>query len=150
MKYYEILGASLKDDFLLDLFETYDVDVVYSYDRNHDGIDDQYFATIPEMGLEFIFSTDQILETLFLKKTIHNGFNPFSSEDPRDVPFDSLTEAVAWGNEKAIDLVHKSLSSGNASGGIPEWVKFEFKEYFVHYQFEAGGIDMVTLMAKNA
>jgi hypothetical protein len=36
MKYIDTIGILLKSDFLIDLFETYDVDVIYSYDRTHE------------------------------------------------------------------------------------------------------------------
>ena len=42
MKYINILDENLKCDFINDLFETYDVDVIYSYDRNYENMEDEH------------------------------------------------------------------------------------------------------------
>src|SRR5690554_4009377 len=99
MGYIDLLGISLKSDFLLDLFETYDVDVRYRYDRNHEGMDDEFIAQIPEMGLEFLFDSTQRLTTLFMRNIDHSGFDPFDGPDPRSVPFKTGAGAVQWAKE---------------------------------------------------
>lgn len=149
MKFTEILGSSLKSDFLIELFQTYDVEVVYRYDRNHEGIDDEYVALIPEMGLEFLFDSSQRVTTLFMKKTDHNGYNPFDGPDPRSLGFQSGTEAMAWAKENSIDAIHQESSSDPVFGTIPEWVRFNFGTFYEHYQFNGGELEMVTLGLPN-
>lgn len=68
MRYIDVIGKSLKSDFMMDLFETYDVDVIYVYDRTHEGMDDEYNASVPKLGLEFRFDQEQNVATLFMKK----------------------------------------------------------------------------------
>jgi len=51
MKYLDLLGIQLKDNFLNDLFETYEVEVIYEYDRTHENLPDEYRAEIPDLGL---------------------------------------------------------------------------------------------------
>lgn len=81
------------------MFETYEVDVLYRYDRTHENMDDKYVAEIPEMGLEFLFDSSQHLSTIFMKKVDHNGFKPFDGHDPRSVPFQTGIEAIEWAKE---------------------------------------------------
>jgi len=150
MKYCQVLGIQIKDEFLLDLFETYDVEVLYIYDRTYEGLDDQYFAKIPAMGLEFVFDSNQKLETIFMKYVIHNGFNPFSGKDPRDVSFLSVSEALVQTDEQAIGVTHQTATSHDIFGEAPAWVKFEFESYYLHYQFKNDGVELVTLMRKNS
>jgi len=150
MKYHELLGVSIKDDILLDLFETYDVEVIYRYDRNNGNLEDQYIAEISDMGLEFVFDLDQRLKTLFMKCVDHSGFNPFENEDPRHVPFRSNIEAIEWAKERSIDFIHQDAKTDDLLGEIPEWIKFNYQTYFVHYQFRDSVVDMVTISSGHA
>lgn len=75
MEYAETLNMKLKSEFFIDLFETHDVDVIYSYDRLHEGMDDEYWAKIPKMGLEFIFDSQQRHRAIFMSQVEFSGFN---------------------------------------------------------------------------
>jgi hypothetical protein len=150
MEYIELLGNQLKNDVLIDLFETYDVDVVYRYDRNHEGIDDEYIAEIPEMGLAFIFDSSQRLKTLFMKNVDHTGFNPFNGSDPITVPFKTGIEAMEWAHERTINAVHQESQKDDIFGVIPEWVKLNFETFTIHYQFQDNSVETVTLQVQNA
>ncbi len=150
MKYTEILGSKLKSEFLIDLFETYDVDVVYMYDRTYDGMEDEYRASIPDMGLEFLFNQDQSLIAVFMKQIEHDGHNPFTGLDPRKPDFNTAQEAVTFAEKKNIDFLHQEEQKDSLFGVIPEWVKFNFKDYFIHYQFNKTEVCTVTLQLQNA
>ena len=150
MEYLEVLGTKLKSDFFVDLFETYDVDVVYRYDRLHEGKEDEYVASIPAMGLEFVFDSSQSLTTLFMKIVEHDGFNPFEGSDPRQAPFQTGAAAIEWAKEKSIDATHKEPQPHPVFGEIPEWVRFNLETLYIHYQFKNGAVDMVTLGQNNA
>jgi len=150
MKYTEILGSKLKSDFLIDLFETYDADVTYVYDRTFEGIDDEYRASIPEMGLEFLFNKEQSLITLFMSQVEHNGHNPFTGSDPRKPNFKTAQEAVEYANSAGIHFQHQEEQNDSFFGIIPEWVKFNFNEYSIHYQFIDAAVGTVTLQVPNA
>ncbi len=149
MKYISLLGEPIKGVFLIDLFETYDVDVTYEYDRVFENTEDEYHAAIPDMGLEFIFDASQRLMTLFMKKVEHSGHNPFSGEDPREVSFSSGGEAMSYAESMAIDALHQEAKSDPMFGEISEWVKFNFESYSVHYQFGADGLHMATLQLEE-
>ena len=150
MDYVDLLGTPLKNDILSDLFETYDVDVIYRYDRTHEGMADDYVAEIPKMGLEFLFDSSQSLSTVFMKLVDHSGFNPFRGTDPRSVTFKSGIEAMEYAKERSIDAMHSEAKHDAVFGDVPEWVKFNFNSFFVHYQFHNGVVDMVTLQVQNA
>jgi hypothetical protein len=150
MNYIDILGESLKSEFLFDLFETYDVDVIYEYDRTYENLEDEYRAEIPKMGLGFIFDASQRLTTLFMKKAEHSGYNPFEGDDPRKISFRSGSEAMRYAKEKSIDAIHHEAESDSFLGEIPEWVKFIFESYSIHYQFNDDGLNLVTLQLERA
>ncbi len=150
MKYTEVLGTKLKSDFLIDLFETYDVDVAYIYDRNYEDMDDEYRASIPDMGLEFLFNKEQVLIALFMNQADHNGHNPFMGSDPRNPDLNTAQEAVAYAKNSGIEFHYQEEQKDSFFGVIPEWVKFNFKEYFIHYQFNNTEVSTVTLQLKNA
>ena len=146
----EILGSSLKSEFLIDLFETYDVEVIYIYDRLYEGMDDEYSAEIPEMGLEFLFDSNQRLKTIFMSNVVHTGFNPFGGVDPRKTQFKTGDEAMVWARKNSVPAQHSELQTHPIFGEIPEWVKFQYGTHTKHYQFSGGSIDKVTLSVRNA
>lgn len=150
MKYSDILGANLKSDFLNDLFATYDVTVAYEYDRSNENMEDSYNASIPEMGLEFLFDASQQLVSLFMSSTKHTGYNPFEGNDPRSVPFNTGEQAVSYAEGRNIEVEHHAATEDEIFGPIPEWAKLQFENHSVHYQFNANGIELVTLQAKYA
>ena len=150
MKYTEALAESIKGSFLIDLFETYDVDVIYKYDRTYEGIEDEYSAEIPEMGLEFMFNKDQKLTTLFMKKVLHTGHNPFSEPDPRLVPFNTYKKAQEYAQNKSIKVVSNESKYDSFFKGYHAWVKFIYDTHSIHYEFNESGLKMVTLQLENA
>ena len=150
MKYIEILEQHLKCDFLVDLFETYDVEVIYDYDRTYEGIEDEYRASIPDMGLEFIFDQNQKLKTLFMDSVEHKGYNPFEGEDPRNSPLDTAQKAIQFAKENSIILEHREKQESELFGHIPEWVKLTYKNYSVHYSYTKNGLKKAILQSTKA
>ena len=150
MKYTDVIGENLKSDFLCDLFETYDVDVIYEYDRTHENIDDEYRAEIPKMGLGFLFNQDQNLISLFMKNAQHDGFNPFKPPDPRLVPFNSRDGAEAYAQQNNIKYESHKAKEDSFFGKIPDWVKYYFGRYSIHYEFNDNEIVMVTIQLESA
>lgn len=149
MDYVSILNTPLKSDFLNDLFEVYEVEVTYDYDRCSENMNDEYRASIPEMWLEFIFNHNQLLSTLFMKPVEHSGYNPFDGVDPRRVAFYQASDAMEHAEKNNIKYIHQVADKHPLFGAIPEYVKYEFETFSVHYQFD-NGVDMVTLQWQNA
>ncbi len=131
MKYLDLIGLDLKNDALCDLFETYDVEVIYEYDRTHEGLSDEYRAEITDLGVQFVFNEKQIVKTLFIKQIEINSFNPFE-KDERLITFNSKVEAMHYASENNI-----KTSEGNAEllGDERDWVRFEHENYSIHYEY---------------
>lgn len=147
MKYLELIGAELKSDVLNDLFETYEVDVVYRYDRTNENLPDEYVAQLPELGLGFLFDSRQKLSVLFIEITQTSAFNPFE-EDHQGLPkFISKSDAIAHAGRRGVQL-----SEGRADflGIVRDWVRFEHEGYSVHYEFVDSQLKKITVQARHA
>ncbi|EDM25262.1 hypothetical protein LNTAR_24823 [Lentisphaera araneosa HTCC2155] len=149
MKYTDIIGTNLKSDFLVDLFETYDVEVIYMYDRNHEDMEDEYRCSIEEMGLEFIFDNNQNLKTLFLNIVNHSGYNPFEGEDPRNSNFTSINEVIEYAKNNSLKYKFREAGTEFIFGKIPEWAKVFYGNYSVHYKFENKTLFGVTIQIES-
>lgn len=150
MKFRDLLGSQLKSDFLIELFESYDVDVIYRYDRLYEGQKDEYVAKIPELNLEFLFDSSQRLITLFMNQLGYEECSLFSESDLRGSAFSTSKEAIDFAIHNGINYEHRQAKENRIFGEIPEWVKFNFEEYFIHYQFKNGGSSRVTLQLQSA
>ena len=143
MKHIDLLGEKLKCEFLCDLFETFEVQVEYFYDRTHEGLADEYRAEIPELGLEFLFNEKQELQTLFMKPVEPSDFNPFE-EDDRLIWFQTVEEAVEYAKEH--DIQYRT-GQAEFMGEEKEWVRFEHEGYSIHYEYAGTELRMVTLQS---
>lgn len=52
---------------MMDLFETHDVDVLYVYDRAHEGMNDEYNASVPKLKSSFFFQSSGLCQGNILK-----------------------------------------------------------------------------------
>lgn len=146
MNHLELIGEELKSEVLNHLFETYDVDVVYRYDRTSENMPDEYVAEVPELGLEFLFDSQQKLTALFIENTQTSGFNPF--EDDESLPrFASKSDAIAHARRNDVQL-----SEGRAAflGAVRDWVRLEHEHYSVHYEFVDARLQKITVQARDA
>ena len=145
MKLNELLGANLMNDVLCDLFETYDVDVVFTYDRTHENIKDSYNAEIVDLGLEFIFDENRNLETLFIKPVNITTFYPFDfSELPR---FKSKSEAMIFSNNNSIKITEGKTDFREKSS---DWIRLDYESYSIHYEYVCSELYMITIMSGNS
>ncbi|MGU5738651.1 hypothetical protein [Aeromonas caviae] len=146
MKHLEIIGEDLKSDVLNDLFETYDVYVMYRYDRTNENMPDEYVAELPELGLEFLFDSQQKLTVLFIENTQTSGFNPF--EDDESLPrFASKSDAIVHARRNGFQL---SEGRADCLGAVRDWVRFEHEHYSVHYEFVDAKLQKITVQARDA
>ena len=146
MKYLELLSVQLKDDFLNDLFETYDVQVVYEYDRTYENMPDQYRAEILDLGLQFIFDENQRFLTLFIDQKETSTWNPFEEDDARLKKFSSKVSARNYAKENGI-----AITEGNAEfmGEERDWIRFDLSGHSIHYQFTGGILKKITIQNEN-
>ncbi len=147
MKHLDLIGMDLKNDGLCDLFETYDVQVVYEYDRTHENLPDQYHAEIPDLGLQFVFDERQIFATLFMRQVEVNTFKPFDEDDERIKRFNSKAEALQYARDKG-----NRITEGKADfmGEERDWVRFEYDSFSIHYEYVDSKLRMITIHAGDA
>lgn len=146
MTLLELLGSNLKSDFLNDLFETYDVQVVYEYDRTHEGIADGYQAEIQDLGLQFVFDERQMLTTLFMTPVEVTTFNPFEV-DPSMHKFPTKAEAVRYARDNGLKTAE---GTAEFMGEQKDWIRFEGATHSIHYEYVDAELRLITLQTTNA
>jgi len=141
MKHLDLIGCDLKDDFLNDLFETYDVEVIYDYDRTHENLPDSYRAAIPELGLQFVFDERQKFSTLFIELKEVKSWNPFEADEHLK-RFPSKSSARKHAKKHEI-----SISEGTADfmGELKDWIRFNLDGYSIHYEFVDSKLQKITI-----
>lgn len=147
MKHLDLLETELKSDFLCDLFETYDVQVVYEYDRTNENLPDAYHAEVLDLGLQFVFDDRQVLRTLFLEPVHVTTFNPFDGDDERIRRFPSKSEAFRFAQENGLRI---SEGAAEFMDEKKDWIRFESDTYSIHYEYVDSELRKITLQAANA
>jgi len=154
IEFTKLLGSHLKDDQIIQILESHKLDVVYDFDRLHEGMDDAYWAKAPEAGFLLRFNQDQILETVFLYMALKEGYAPAERGNIDIAVYQTFDEAERQFKANAIPY---EVSSGEVSRdlkilGIDSmhklWIKGDYGRYTAHYQFQDGRISMVTLQFK--
>ena len=138
MDIISLLGKKLKSDPINTLFELYDVDVSYQYDRLEENTPDSYSASIDERGLEFSFNSEQILSTVFIKNEIDvDGV----------IRFSSVEDVESYSHDNALNF---DKGSYNFLGVMRKWIKLFYSNYSIHYEFKDSNLSMVTLEVVGA
>lgn len=146
MKFLTLLGKKLKDDEVIEILEDLHMDVVYEFDRLHEGQPDIYWAAAKPEGFQFRFDEAQRLNFIFLYVTPREGFETISQHDC-DIPFfATMQEAESFGAAQ-----HLQVAKGNADflGASREWVRLGFDSHSIHYEFHAGSLALVTVSRKK-
>jgi hypothetical protein len=141
-----LLGRPLKDDDVIDFLDGMEMDVIYDFDRSHEGQPDKYWAASQKAGIQLRFDAAQILHTIFLYIVPNEGFSPYVQRDS-DVPiFTTTAEVQAFGEVQRLQV-----SKGRAGflGVGRDWIRLGFGAYSVHYEFRAGSLALVTV-SRNA
>jgi len=147
MKIVDFLNKSLKSEELVELFEDYDVDVIYSYDRLHEGMEDSYSGKIAELGLEFSFDENQILKTIFIFTQQTGDYSPANVDELNIQTFPSKANAIDFAKKNNINYKE---GNGNFMSKELDWVKFMLGQNSIHYQYSNGILNQVTLQVENA
>jgi len=146
MKHPDLLRMPLKSDFFNDLFETYDFSVSYEYDRTHENMPDEYHAEFPGLGLRFVFNASQCLKTLFVKPIPIDSFNPLAPLGDVIEIFAAKADAINFASTQEI-----KISEGQAEflGESRDWIRFEYHEYSVHYEFVNSELRLITFQTTS-
>jgi hypothetical protein len=147
MNLSKLLNCSLKSDELIELFEHYEVDVIYSYDRLHEGMEDNYYGSINELGLQFSFDEHQTLKTIFIYVDGNEEFEKANLSEFEISAYDDKISVIKFAKENGIEY-----TEGEASflGEFRAWAKLSLSNYSIHYEFREGILGLITLQAKNA
>jgi hypothetical protein len=131
VKFLSLLGKQLKDDDVLDVLESLEIEVVYDFDRLHENTPDKYWATCQKEGFCFRFDHNQVLQNIFLYVAPHEGFTPVARDC--DVLFFSSADEV----ERHGGAQNLRVSKGKRDflGKRSDWVRLEHDGYSVHYEF---------------
>ncbi|MGQ0441943.1 MAG: hypothetical protein ACT4OH_00630 [Methylophilaceae bacterium] len=147
MKLADYLNLPLKSDEMLELFEEHNVDVIYSYDRLHEGMEDQYYGSIPSLGLQFLFNEHQLLKAIFVYTHQKGQFEAANLNDLGLIRFANKAEAIFYAEENDILWVTGEV---DFLGESREWVKLLRNDYSVHYEFCGAALWLVTLQVSDA
>ncbi len=142
MKILPLLGQQLKDDDVIAVLDDLDMEVVYDFDRLHEGQPDRYWATSKRDGIQFGFDAQQTLSLIFLHVISCDDFTAFSTAEC-DLPlFHSITEAQTVGERQ-----HIRMTKGTAEflGMTRDWVCFQFETHSVHYEFRDDNLALITI-----
>jgi len=142
-----LLEKHLKDDEIIEVLENFDIDVIYDFDRLHEGMDDVYWATSTAEGFQFRFDEDQVLDTIFLYIEARDGFTPIARNEI-DVPvFETFDAALRECSRKGISFKQSQGDPGTEMYKL--WIKLDLYTHTVHYQFNEGALCMITLGSKQ-
>jgi len=145
MKFLSLLRKQLKDDEIIDILEAHDTEVIYNFDRLHENIPDQYFASCKNQGIEFIFDTDQMLSTIFLYLASRDGFTPIAVDQLEDIQVFPNVAAV----ERHCSTLGLSFIQGgqrNGESSTMSWARIDTSTSAVHYEFVGQNLERVALM----
>ena len=147
MNLSKLLNCSLKSDELIELFEHYEVDVIYSYDRLHEGMEDSYYGSINELGLQFSFDEYQTLKTIFIYVDGNEEFEKANLSELEISAYDDKVSVIKFAKDNGIEYTE---GEANFLGEIRAWAKLSLRNYSIHYEFREGILGLITLQAKNA
>ena len=138
MKILSLLNKTLKDDLVIEFLEMYEVEVVYDFDRTHEGLPDLYWASAKQAGIQLRFNERQILDTIFCYVKSRDEFEPIAPDSIGVPIFSSFDEAEQ--DCKNRGTKYKVPPSSQA------WLRVFDSDGDAHYEFRDGCLSMVTLM----
>jgi hypothetical protein len=139
-----LLGRALKSDELIELLEDEDMEVIYQFDRIHEGGKDRYWTANRSAGYELHFDDKQRLKTIFCYLVATDTFRPI---DPAliGVPiYRTFDEAKRNADAQGVSYVTPNVKKYPDMAG--KYLRMDLPDYSVHYQFKKRRLDMITLM----
>jgi len=129
---------------MLDLLETYDMEVIYEFDRTHENLPDEYWTKCLDLGIQIVFDEKQSLNTVFVNLTDEEGFTPANLSESDVLHFESKRDAASHAKKEGI-----AFSEGKVEfmGVERDWIRFEHEGYSIHYEFRNGSLALVTITA---
>jgi hypothetical protein len=122
------------------------MDVIYEFDRLHEGQPDKYWAASKKDGFQFRFDADQILDVIFLYITPSDGFAAISRQDCDIRLFTTTAEVQAFGESERLQV---KKGSADLLGVSHEWVRLGFATHSIHYEYQGAILAVVTVTRNN-
>jgi hypothetical protein len=146
MQFMPLLRKKLKDDEVIEILERFDMEVIYDFDRLHEGQPDKYWAASKKNGFQFRFDETHTLDVIFLHTMPRDGYAAISRHDC-DIPFFTTAEE----SRKFGEAQHLQVKKGSADflEVSREWVRLGFAKHSIHYEFHAGSLALVTISRKD-
>jgi hypothetical protein len=142
MKFAPMLGRHLKDDEVVEVLEAFDMSVIYDFDRLHENADDVYWSGSKDDGFLFRFDHNQVLNVVFLYVMPRSGYSPVNTRVLDVQIYDSLEQASLACVTKGIP--HRQ-QDGLADNPDHAWIKLDFGNHTVHYEFLGRKLSLITL-----
>jgi hypothetical protein len=142
MNLLSLIGRPLKDDDVVDILESMEMQVIYDFDRLHEGQPDRYWAAAKKAGIQLRFDAAQTLDTIFLYILPNDDFAAFENKNC-DVPiFETAAEVQAFSEAQRL---HVLKGKADFLGTNRDWLRLEFGTYSVHYEFRKSNLALVTV-----
>jgi hypothetical protein len=137
-----LLRYPLKSDEIFDLLERYTTQVIYTFHRPHEGIDDCYWADARNAGFQLHFDENQILDTIFCYIKEGNGFHAIDTLLIGVPIYRTLNEGRQSVAEQGL-----SFSSPDTApeDHFQRWLHIDLPRASIRYQFSNGELDLITL-----
>lgn len=137
MQLSSYLGKHLKSDFVIEVLEHFDMDVVYDFDRLHENTADSYSSSAESAGFEFRFDERQILSVIWCYIRPRSGFSAINTDVIGAPCFHNFSEAKSHAMSAGIKT---SQSKGDSA-----WIRFEHDGLWIHYEYSDDKLALVTL-----
>lgn len=144
MQFSKLLGQKLKSDDIIELLEHFDIDVVYDFDRLHEGMEDIYWASAYEQGFQLRFDKEQTLDVVFLYMIERDGFTPISESEIEVPIFASFVDAKESFEVSGIEYTNSPSDDPNHKM-YQRWIKSKSDGHTVHYEFVNQRLRMITM-----
>lgn len=142
MNLVPLLKSQLKSDPVVELLEIWDCEVMYDFDRTHENLSDKYWASAKEAGVQLLFDEHQTLTCIFLYTSATEDFSAIDLSNTDVLEFESIEEASSFANQNGIN---QSTGQGDLFGQLRHWVRLEWDDHQIHYEFREGVLSLVTL-----
>jgi hypothetical protein len=141
MELARLLGAELKSPEIVETLELHDVEVAYDFDGLSEGQADVYWAPLRTEGLLFKFGQEQRLQTIFVYVQSAEGYAPCDLTKYGVESFMSIDDAASFAAKEGLEATSRDLGPDG-----PHWIRIDFGDYSVHYEFGGAGLTRITLM----
>jgi len=139
MKFLPLLGQTLKSDRVIEILECFSLEVIYDFDRLHEGTEDRYWCSAPAQGFEFRCDQTQRIDVIFLYVASRGKFAAIDVASI-DIPcFANIDQARAEFERAGLQFKIGS-----------EYIKVLSGNHWTHYEFRGSLLSLITVSLATA